>query len=150
MPQSLSCVHIHLIFSTKDRYPFIDDNIRESLHRYTATVFTNIECRPIIINSVEDHIHSLFILDRKIAICDLVEQVKVASSKWMKTQGNQYTDFYWQGGYGDFGVSASDVDSVRAYIANQREHHKQYSFQDEYRTFLHRHAITYDERYVWD
>ena len=150
MPQSLSCVHIHLIFSTKNRHPFIDDGIRESLHSYFAVVLKDINCPAIIVNSVEDHIHTLFSLSRTIAICDVVEKIKVSSSKWIKTQDPRFNAFAWQGGYGDFGVSKSDVDTVRAYIANQREHHRKLSFQDEYRAFLKRHEIPHDERYMWD
>ncbi len=150
MPQSLSCVHIHLVFSTKNRLPLIDDDIRDSLHRYMAVVYQDISCPSLIINSVEDHIHALFVLSRTMAICDVVEKIKVSSSKWIKKQDPRFRNFAWQGGYGDFGVSKSDVDSVRAYIANQQEHHRELSFQDEYRAFLRRHEITYDERYVWD
>lgn len=150
MPQSLSCVHIHLVFSTKNRIPFIDDAVRDDLHRYMAGTFAKIDCPAVLINSVEDHIHSLFVLSRTIAICDVVENVKSSSSKWIKTQGSQYSDFAWQGGYGDFGVSASDVDTVRAYIGNQRAHHRRITYQDEYRAILNKHNMTFDERYVWD
>src|SRR5262249_42464225 len=142
--------HIHLIFSTKNRVPLINDSVREDLHRYMAGTFAAIDCRPVLINSVEDHIHSLFLLSRTITIADVVRKIKTSSSIWMKDQGSHYSDFAWQGGYGDFGVSTSDVDNVRAYIANQREHHRKITFQDEYRAFLNRHNIEYDERYVWD
>jgi hypothetical protein len=79
-----------------------------------------------------------------------MEEVKKNSSKWIKTKGSQFSDFYWQGGYGAFSVSPTKVDIVSNYIENQESHHIRKSFQDEYRAFLKKYNITYDERYVWD
>jgi len=116
-----------------------------------ATVLQNLEgCAPVLINSVEDHVHLLFDLARTVALSVAVEVVKRSSSKWMKTQGQEFADFAWQAGYGAFAVSESNTDGVRSYIANQRDHHRSRSFQDEFRQFLARHRISYDERYVWD
>jgi REP element-mobilizing transposase RayT len=92
----------------------------------------------------------LCLLSRKLAIKDLIEQSKTGTSKWIKTKGPEYRDFYWQSGYGVFSVSESNVEEVKRYIANQEEHHKKLSFQDEFRQFCERHGIAYDERYVWD
>lgn len=150
MPQSLARVHIHLIFSTKHRLPVLLDDVREPLHRYAAGVLKNLACPALLINSVEDHIHVLCELSRTVAISDAVQEVKTSTSRWLKTQSVPLSDFAWQSGYGAFAVSYSNVDAVRAYIANQREHHRATSFQDEFRTFLERHGISYDERYVWD
>lgn len=150
MPQSLARLHIHLVFSTKNREPHIQDTIRSALHAYMATVLQNIGCAPVLINSVEDHIHLLFDLSRTVAISKAVEDVKKSSSKWIKTQGAGLANFAWQSGYGAFAVSESNVDAVREYIAHQREHHRHKTFQEEYRQFLERHGVAYDERYVWD
>ncbi len=150
MPQSLARFHIHLVFSTKNREPLIIDTVRDSLHRYMATVLQNLGCAPVLINSVEDHIHLLFDLSRTVAISQAVEDVKKSSSKWIKTQGPEFAGFSWQAGYGAFAVSESNVEAVRAYIANQREHHRKKTFQEEYRQFLEKHRIAFDERYVWD
>jgi REP element-mobilizing transposase RayT len=150
MPQSLARLHIHLVFSTKNRDPVITDDVRVSLHAYMATVLRNLGCVPMLINSVEDHAHLLFDLARTVAISQTVEDVKKASSKWIKTQGPGFAGFAWQSGYGAFAVSESNVEAVREYIANQREHHRKKTFQEEYRLFLERHRIAYDERYVWD
>jgi REP element-mobilizing transposase RayT len=150
MPQSLARLHLHLIFSTKNREPILHDSVRDSLHRYMATVLQNLDCPPVLINSVEDHIHILFELGRTIAVCDAVEEVKKTSSKWIKTQGREFAGFAWQAGYGAFAVSESNVAAVREYIAGQMEHHRQKSFQEEYRAFLERHRVAFDERYVWD
>ncbi len=150
MPQSLARLHIHLVFSTKNREPLITDPVRDSLHRYMAVVLQNLGCAPVLINSVEDHAHLLFDLARTISISQAVEDVKKSSSKWIKTQGPEFAGFAWQAGYGAFAVSESNVETVRAYIANQREHHRTKTFQEEYRAFLERHNVAFDERYVWD
>ena len=150
MPQSLARLHVHLVFSTKYRQPLITDPVRDALHAYMATVLKNIGCAPVLINSVEDHIHILFDLARTVSISQAVEEVKKSSSKWIKTQGTEFASFAWQAGYGAFAVSESNVPAVRNYIARQQEHHRRKSFQDEYRVFLERHGVAYDEQYVWD
>ena len=150
MPQSLARIHIHLVFSTKNREPLITDPERDSLHRYMATVLQNLGCAPVLINSVEDHAHLLFDLARPVSISQVVEDVKKSSSKWIKTQGPEFAEFSWQAGYGAFAVSESNVETVRQYIADQREHHRTRTFQEEYRAFLKRHKVSFDERYVWD
>lgn len=150
MPQSLARLHIHLVFSTKNREPIITDVVRNSLHAYMATVLQNLGCHPVLINSVEDHVHLLFELARTVAVSQAVEDVKKSSSKWIKTQGPTFSKFAWQAGYGVFAVSESNVETVRKYIAGQREHHRTKTFQEEYRQFLERHRIAFDENYVWD
>ena len=150
MPQSLARLHVHLIFSTKSREHFLHDQIRQPLHAYMAIVLQKLECPPTLINSVEDHVHILFELARTVSVSQAVEDVKKSSSKWIKTQGIEFAGFAWQAGYGAFGFSESNVQAVCDYIANQREHHRQKSFQEEYRAFLKRHHVAYDERYVWD
>jgi REP element-mobilizing transposase RayT len=150
MPQSLARLHVHLIFSTKHRQRLVTDPVRDSLHAYMATVLRNLGCAPVLINSVEDHVHILFELARTVSVSQSVEQVKKSSSKWIKTQGAEFAGFAWQAGYGAFAVSESNVPSVRDYIARQQEHHHRKSFQEEYRAFLERHGVAFDERYVWD
>ena len=150
MPQSLARVHIHMIFSTKNRLPYLRDSINDPLHRYMATVLKNCGYSPTLVNSVPDHVHILFDLGRTVSISDAAEEVKKSSSKWIKTQGNEFTGFAWQGGYGADGVSESNVAAVRKYIADQETHHRKTTFQEEYRAFLDRHRVAYDERYVWD
>lgn len=150
MPQSLASVPLHLVFSTKHREPLIGNDVRDNLHRYMAVVLHNLGCQTHLINSVEDHIHILFDLSRTVTIADAVEEAQKSSSKWIKTQSTSLSNFAWQAGYGAFGVGESNVDSARAYIANQREHHKRVSFQDEYRAFMKRAGLDFDERYGWD
>ena len=150
MAQSLAKILVHLIYSTKERRPLIHDGSRDELHRYTATVLKDIESPALLINSVEDHIHILLSLSRRAAISDVVEKVKKETSKWIKRRDQSLSDFYWQSGYGVFSVALSNLPSVRSYIAGQREHHLKVSFQDEFRVFLKKYEIPYDERYVWD
>jgi REP element-mobilizing transposase RayT len=115
-----------------------------------ATVMKNMDCSVIIINSVEDHIHMLLDLSRTVSISQVLENVKKTSSKWLKTQNPVLGNFVWQAGYGAFAVSESNVPAVRQYIETQREHHRKVTFQEEYRAFLTKHRISYDECYVWD
>jgi putative transposase len=151
MPQSLARAILHVVFSTKNRTPFLRDaDLRPRLHAYMAGVLQNIGCDPILINGVEDHVHILCNLSRTLTMAGLVEEVKKASSKWMKDQGASYHDFFWQAGYGVFSVSQSRVEVVRDYIAKQEEHHRKESFQDEFRALCRKHGVAIDERYVWD
>jgi putative transposase len=150
MSQSLANNLIHLVFSTKHRELWLNDAVRPALHAYLATVFKNLKCPVLILNSVEDHIHILFFLHRTVALATVVEDAKKSSSKWIKTQSAELASFAWQGGYGAFSVSESNVATVKQYIACQAEHHRKISFQDEFRAFLIKHKLEFDERYLWD
>jgi len=150
MPQSLSSILIHLIFSTKNREPFLTSEIDAELYPYMASIFKAMKSPALIINGTSDHIHTLFSLSRVVTIASLVEEVKTESSKWIKTKGKQFRNFHWQSGYGAFSIGQSQVSTVKRYITRQKEHHHRVSFQDEYRKFLNVYGVEYDERYVWD
>jgi len=151
MPQSLSAVYVHLVFSTKERRPLLRDKaVREALHAELGGISKTLECPPIRVGGIEDHVHLLARLGRTITQADWVKELKRVSNLWLKDQGADYADFEWQGGYADFSVSQSNLDRVTAYVANQEEHHRKMTFQDELRTLLRRHHIEWDERYVWD
>lgn len=150
MGQSLVKNYIHLVFSTKHRQHLIHPPVEEELHSYLGGICKNLGCQPLKVGGYTDHIHMLFMLSQKVALMKLVEEVKSHSSKWVKTKGEEYRNFYWQDGYGAFSVNPRQVDRVIAYIANQKEHHGKKTFQDEYRGFLKRYNVDYDERYVWD
>ena len=151
MSQSLARVVVHIVFSTKYRRPWLEDKlIQDELYKYLAQILIRIECPAITIGGAADHLHILCNLSRKIAIMDLLEELKSSSSKWIKTKGNEFQDFSWQGGYGIFSVSESKVPDVREYIDNQEQHHKRMTFQEEFRLLCQRHGIEIDERYVWD
>jgi len=150
MPQSLSAIYVHLIYSTKNREPLIRPEIEEELRKYHAGILRNLDSPMICSDGDVDHIHVLFRLGRTQSIAGVVEELKKSSSKWIKSQGPEYAHFYWQSGYGAFSVSQSGVEEVKRYIANQKAHHQGMTFQDEYRAFLTKYEIEYDERYVWD
>ena len=150
MQQSLAKIYIHLIFSTKNRERIIPDNIRPDLHAYMGGILNSLGCSPIEINSEPDHVHLLFLMARTETISNVVGQVKKSANDWLRTKSPEFSNFFWQGGYGVFSVSQSAAEEVREYIRNQREHHKKASFQDEFRAFLKRYEIEFDERFVWD
>src|SRR5688500_17131385 len=113
MPQSLSSILIHLIFSTKNREPFLIPEIDAELYPYLASIFKAMKSPALIINGSSDHIHTLFSLSRVVAIASLVEEVTTESSKWIKTKGRQFRNFHWQSGYGAFSIGQSQVSSVK-------------------------------------
>jgi REP element-mobilizing transposase RayT len=150
MPQSISYVYTHITFSTKYRKKIIDYEIEEKLFQYLGGICKTLECNPIRIGGHLDHVHLLCTLGRKINQADLIEEIKKSSSKWMKKQGEKYSSFYWQNGYGIFSVNPAEVDVVTKYIANQKSRHSIKTFQDEFRAFLTKYKIDFDERYIWD
>jgi REP element-mobilizing transposase RayT len=150
MGQSLAKIVVHLIFSTKERLPALTPAVRGELNAYMVGILRELESPAILANSVADHAHILFVLSKNVALAKAVEEVKKGSSKWLKTKGAEFADFHWQNGYGGFSVSESNVAAVRRYIADQEEHHRRKTFQDEFRAFLQRYGVEYDEQYVWD
>ena len=150
MAQSLSSVLIHLVFSTKVREPFITPAIEPELHPYIAKVLRELKSPSLAIDGTSDHVHVLFSLARVITIADLVEEVKTSSSKWIKTKSREFRNFHWQRGYGAFSIGQSNVPALKRYIRIQKQHHRNVTFQDEYRKFLKAYGIDYDEKYVWD
>jgi REP element-mobilizing transposase RayT len=150
MGQSLVKNYIHIVFSTKHREPLIYAPVEEELHTYLGGICNRLQCTVLRVGGYTDHIHILCKLSQKIALMKLMEELKSHSSKWIKTKGDGYENFYWQDGYGAFSVRPSEVDRVIKYIANQHEHHHKKNFQDEYRGILKKYKVEYDERYVWD
>ena len=150
MPQSLSCILVHIVFSTKHRQPFIKPEIETELFKYMAGIFREYNSPALAINGTENHVHNLASLAKTMTVSKLIEEVKRSSSKWIKTQDDAYKNFYWQTGYGAFSISPSQVEVSKNYIANQKEHHRNQTFQDEFRALLRRYGVQYDERYVWD
>lgn len=150
MPQSLSKVILHIVFSTKDREPWLDRAVRSRMHAYVATICRDLDAEVWRVGGVADHLHIVTTLPRTLSQADMVERVKKASSKWIKRLDSKYRHFYWQRGYGAFSVSPSQLDAVVEYVRTQEEHHRTRSFQDEYREFLRKYRVEFDERYVWD
>lgn len=149
MPQSLSKVLVHVIFSTKHRQAIIPETICPRLHAYIAGILDNLNSPSLQTGGVSDHVHTLFVLGRTISQAEVVEQIKKNSSKWMKTDAGAPL-FSWQAGYGAFSIGESQAVTVIRYIQNQAEHHRKMTFQQEFRKFLERYKVAYDERYVWD
>jgi putative transposase len=151
MPQSLANVLVHVVFSTKERRASLQNaDLRDEMHRYLAGVSAHLDCPAVIVGGAIDHVHLLANQSRTIALAEWVKELKRASAIWAKKKSPQWNLFQWQAGYGAFSVSQSQKDRVQGYIQTQEEHHRQISFQDEFRQMLKRHGVAFDEQYVWD
>lgn len=150
MPQSLSQDILHIVFSTKDRRPWLDPAIRPRMHAYLATLCRDCDCQAYRVGGTSDHVHIAARLARTLSQAELLEKIKKTSSAWIKTQGEQYGSFFWQGGYGDFSIGRSQLEALVRYIDGQEQHHRTQTFQEEYRNLLQKYQVEFDERYVWD
>ena len=151
MPQSFSAVYVHVVFSTKERRPFLRDKaVREKLHAQLGGISKTLECPPLIVGGVEDHVHVLCRLGRTITQAEWVKELKRVSNGWIKGQGHEFAGFEWQRGYACFSVSQSNLEQVKQYVSGQEEHHRKMTFQEEIRAMLARHEIEFDERHMWD
>jgi len=156
MSQSLSHILIHMTFATKNRVRAIAyPEVRADLNAYTGGILRSLGCPSIVVGAVIDHMHLFFVLARTMAVAAVAEAVKKETSRWLKEQKPDVKDpylvkFAWQSGYAAFSVSESNAEAVRAYVANQEEHHRRLTFQEEYRALLTKHGVAFDERYVWD
>ena len=151
MPQSLSAVYIHLVFSTKDRTAFLrDKTIRDECHAYLGGISNTLDCPPIQVGGTEDHVHVLARFARTITQANWVKELKRNATLWLKTKGPAYSNFEWQNGYADFSASQSNLEIVTQYIKDQEKHHAKASFQDELRVLLKKHNLEFDEKYLWD
>ena len=149
MPQSLSQIYLHIIFHVKSTSPKISGGHLERVHSYIGQLINTTGNKVLRVGGVEDHVHVVCTLSRDGIVSQLVEEMKRNSSRWIKTLDARYAKFAWQGGYAVYSVSQSVLDKTMEYVANQREHHKTVSFEDEYIKFLKLYNIEYDERYVF-
>jgi putative transposase len=138
---------LHLIFSTQGRRPLIKREFRPDLFAYLGGIVREMQATALIINGTADHVHMLLRIRPAQSAAEIVRVVKANSSKWVRAKWS--SDFAWQTGYGVFSVSESNVPAVKKYIAEQEEHHKKHSFQEEFLTFLKKNHVEYDERYIW-
>lgn len=150
MPQSLSNILLHLVFGTKNREPLILPELESELYAYIAAIHRNMACPLLKIGGTENHLHILCRLERIVTVSKLLEEVKKSSSKWIKGKDERLADFAWQAGYGVFSIGMSNVEALGNYIARQKTHHREVSFQDEYRALLKKYRVEWDENYVWD
>jgi REP element-mobilizing transposase RayT len=151
MPQSLVEIYVHIVFSTKGRKPFLQErSFRDRTHGYLTGICDGQDSPSLAIGGVEDHVHILCRLGKTQDVSKLIRELKRESSKWVKIENPSLQDFYWQSGYGAFSVSPSHVPALKKYIAEQEEHHRTESFQDEFRRLCEKYGVAIDERYVWD
>ncbi|MDB5309487.1 MAG: Transposase like protein [Gemmataceae bacterium] len=150
MPQSFTCLHYHLVFSTRHREPTITPDLRPRLWEYLGGIVRGEGGISLAVGGTADHVHLLATLRQQPALADFVRQLKAGSSGWVHDTFPAAGGFWWQTGYGAFTVSHSVIDTVKAYIANQDEHHRTRTFQDEFRALLTRHGLGFDENYLWD
>ena len=143
MPNSCTCLNYHIIFSTKDRYPFLEARHTERLYAYIGGVIRDLRGALLAAGGMPDHVHLLASLHPATSISDTLRQLKSGSSSWIHDTWPELRKFAWQDGYAAFSVSASAIDDVRAYVAGQAEHHRTRTFQDELRAFLSRHGIAF-------
>lgn len=150
MPQSLASIILHVVFSTKERTPFIQPDVEDELHRYLGSVCRACDSPAYCIGGTQDHVHLACSLARTTSVADLLEEIKKRSSKWIKTKGSPYKGFAWQRGYGAFSLGQSQLAALKRYIAAQKKHHMKTPFKQEFLGLLKKYDVAYDERYVWD
>ena len=150
MSQSLSAVYLHLVFSTKNRFPFLHDHdMRQAAFACLSGTSKKLDCPTITVGGMSDHVHILARFSRTISQADWVKELKRVTNGWLKKQRPQVSKFEWQSGYAAFSVSQSSLAHVRKYINEQETHHRRFGFQDELRILLRKHQIDFDEQYVW-
>jgi len=150
MPQSLSKVILHIIFSTKNREPWLDVEVRPRIHAYLAMLCRDLGADLVHVGGIADHVHIITTLPRTVSQAQLIEKIKKVPRNGSKRLTLAIAGFFWQRGYGAFSVSPSQLDAVLQYVDAQQEHHRTRTFQEEYRELLRRHGVEFDERYVWD
>lgn len=150
MANTYTSLHYHLVFSTKNREPWIAPEIEQRIWAYLGGIAKENKMTPVQIGGVEDHVHVLLGASPTLAPSKIAQLIKGGSSGWIHDTFAEMKGFAWQDGYGAFTVSRSNVEEVAAYIRGQREHHRRRTFQEEYLALLQKHGIEYDERYVWD
>jgi putative transposase len=149
MGRSLVQVYLHIVFSTKNREHLIDEGIEKRLHSYMQNSSIKIGYPVLAIGGVSDHIHILCRQSKTVLMSDYLSKLKSHSSGWIKRQGEQYKNFYWQEGYGAFSVGVRELDIVERYILNQKAHHAKKDFKSEFRFMLKENKIDFDENEIW-
>jgi putative transposase len=150
MPQSLSKILLHVVYSTKNREPWIDGNIRAALHAYLAGACRAVGSEAYRVGGTNDHVHIACSLPRTLTVSKLLEEIKQSSSAWAKTQAANCAGFTWQTGYGAFSLGQSQISALLRYIDRQEEHHRKQTFKEEFVAFLVKYGIDYNEEYLWD
>jgi REP element-mobilizing transposase RayT len=149
MANTFTSLHYHIIFSTKNRERWIDQAVEQRIWEYLGGIARQNDMKALQIGGIEDHVHLVIGIPASLAVSKALQFLKGGSCRWIHETFPELARFQWQDGYAAFAVSKSQVPDVVRYVANQREHHKGLTFQDEYKAFLQRHDIDFDERYVW-
>jgi REP element-mobilizing transposase RayT len=150
MAHSFVNLVFHVIFSTKNRMPFLDAEPKSQLFAYMGGIVREMDGKALLINGMADHVHVLLSLPSTLSIAETVRVLKANSSRWVHEKWPARWEFAWQTGYGAFSVSQSNIAPVTQYIANQEEHHRTMTYQAEFLLFLNKHGLSYDERYIWE
>lgn len=149
MGHSYSNSLFHIVFSTKDRRKSLDAKLRERLLPYLGGIARQNDMQLLAVGGVEDHVHLLLCIPANLALSKAIQLLKGGSSKWVHETFPDHRQFAWQEGYGAFSISVSAIPETIAYIQRQEEHHRIHSFEDEFITFLRRHNLEFDQRYVF-
>lgn len=150
MAHSFANLLVHVIFGTKERYPFIGDALAGRLWPYLGGIAREMQAVPLAVGGRPDHVHLLVRVPAALCVADFVRVVKANATRWVHETFAEQRKFAWQAGYGAFSVSASNATAAREYVLHQAEHHRQMTFEQEYVAFLERHGIAYESRYVWE
>jgi putative transposase len=149
MANTYTSLHYHIIFSTKNRERWIASGIEQRVWEYLGGIARKHKATALQIGGTADHVHALVLAPATLSPSQIAQFLKGDSSKWIHVEVGGMRGFAWQDGYGAFTVSKSQLPDVIRYIQNQREHHRNRTFQEEYLRLLHIHGIQYDERYLW-
>jgi REP element-mobilizing transposase RayT len=150
MSHAYTRLHYHIVFSTKERKTFIKPDLKQRLYAYMVGIVNNLDGIVEEIGGVDDHVHLLAFCPPKLAVADFIGRIKANSSGWVHKTWPERAAFGWQRGYGAFSVSESNVEALKAYIARQEEHHRNMTFQEEFRMLLIKHGIQFNEEDLWD
>ena len=150
MAQTLVKIYVHIVFSTKNREDLILPQIENELFAYIGGILRKHNSVLIAANGTANHIHLLVSQSKNISLSDLLRELKKSSSLWIKTKDEKFKNFQWQAGFGAFSIGQSQVETVKSYIVKQKEHHRTEVFENEYRKFLQKYNIDFDDRYFLD
>ena len=149
MAQTLVSLLVHVIFSTKNREPFISPSLEPELFAYIGGILKNQNSRLLDAGGTADHVHLLISQSKNVSLSSLMKDLKKDSSFWIKTKGRQFDNFHWQDGYGAFSIGHSQIAALKKYISQQKEHHRKRTFQEELMAFFDEYGMEYDVRYLW-
>lgn len=147
MPHTYTNLLFHIVFATKERFPFIKAEFEARLYEYIGGTIRGLGCILLEMGGVEDHVHMIVRLKPNMSVSKFLEQLKPSVTKWARS--TVHPKFEWQNGYGAFSIGESQIEGVRGYIRKQKEHHKKEVYEDEFKSMLTKAGIEFDDRYLW-